>query len=176
MLVIVVLWGAIYPLCRHHTHCPVCVIRRVWQLLTVFLGHYLSTHCCVSVYARLHLSLHAQQGTASSFITVITGIMTSVGDKRYSTAGWKPETVTEFFLERAVKVATTVKKSDLAVFLISIHQNECVHPSGACSSTAVWSECCKQQQHHLNRCNTACLLAGLTDLFIAPKCMQSIQK
>lgn len=59
----------------------------------------------VSLCALFFTCLHTKQGIALSFIIVITDIMTSVGDKRYSTACWKPETVTEV-LGRAVKVAT----------------------------------------------------------------------
>lgn len=51
-------------------------------------------------------------GKSLSFIIVIKDIMTSVGDKRCSTAWWKPDTVTAA-VERAVKVATVVKKSGL---------------------------------------------------------------
>lgn len=39
--------------------------------------------------------------------------------------------------------------------------------------SVVW-QCCKQQQPNLNRCNTACLLAGLTNLFITPRYMHAL--
>lgn len=79
---------------------------------------------------RFFTCLHTKQGIALSFIIVITDIMTSVGDKRYSTACWKPETVTEV-LGRTVKVVTIGQTSGLAVILISIHPNERIHPLGA---------------------------------------------
>lgn len=49
----------------------------------------------------------------------------------------------------------------LTVAIISIHPIEVVHPSGACSFTAVWVCRRSKQQHNLNRHNFACLLVEM---------------
>lgn len=51
----------------------------------------------MSLCVLLGLVSRKKQGTALSFIIVITAIMTSVGDEVYSTSLQKPETVTAGF-------------------------------------------------------------------------------
>lgn len=64
--------------------------------VTAYLATHLSTSSCVFMCAS-RTCLHEKQGTALSFIIVITAIMTSVGDEVYSTSLRKPETVTAGF-------------------------------------------------------------------------------
>lgn len=106
-------------------------------------------------------------GKSLSFIIVIKDIMTSVGDKRCSTAWWKPDTVTAA-VERAVKVATVVKKSGLGCVP---HQYSpgWMYSSIRClflRCTAVW-QCRKQQWHRLciSAPHTASLVDRMTNLY-----------
>lgn len=112
------------------TVCAVALLDSVWVLTCL--------HCCVSLCARLDVSL-CKPGHS---------LVLYYCDYRHYDLCWRQaiqhsmlETwnCDSVFLERAVKVATVGQKSGLAVLLISIHPNQCIHPSGACSCTAVWS-------------------------------------
>lgn len=185
--VVVALWGVNVSSTQTPSEPPtlfkcVCVtacvrncMRWVWQLLLMhFVGVFGHSPVYAVLCARVWTCLHAKQGIALSFIIVITGIMTSVGDKRYSTAWWKPETVTA--VSGTDSQGGNCGEEEWPSSLPHQYSSEWMYSSIRClflHCSVVWQRC-KQQQHNLNRCNTACPLAGMTNSFITPKCMHAL--
>lgn len=117
---------------------------------------YVVVRLCVHFWTCLHV----KQGIALSFIIVITGIMTSVGDKRYSTAWWKPETVTAVF--GTGQSRCNYWEEEWATSRSHQYSSQWMYPSIRClflHCSVVWQR--RQQQHSLNRNNFACLFAEL---------------
>jgi len=96
---------------------------------TVTIVHKLGTH----LFACLCL-LHAKQGIDLPFKTLITDIITSVGERDKTRRG---ENLNLSPLFRVVIVATVNKKHCSTVLLVSIHSGESVHPSDACYSKRI---------------------------------------
>lgn len=157
-MVIIALWGLLYT--ANHQHCwSVCglvravCIRWVWQFL---LTHFVSVfghspvHVVVCLCARFWTCLHAKQGIALSFIIVITGIMTSVGDERYSTARRKPETVTAGF--GTGSQGGDYWEEEWPSSLPHQYSSEWMYSFIRCLllRCSVVRQCCKQQQDNLN--------------------------